>query len=44
MDYIAELDKTLEENLKAEQAKELAEKDDKKPLKDKPRKNKSLAA
>jgi len=44
MDYIADLDKALEENLRDEQAKELAEKDDKKTVKDKPRKSKSLAA
>ena len=45
MDYIRDLDKTLEEDLRETQAKELAEKDDtKKTVKDKPRKNKSLAA
>lgn len=46
LDYIAELDKALEENLLEDQVKELSEKDDKKSTKDsvKAKKTKSLSA
>lgn len=46
LDYIAELDKALEDNLVEDQETELVDKDEKKALKDalKPKKSKSLAA